>query len=241
MQSTSERRLVIVGATGMVGGYALRYALDNPVIGSVTVIGRKQLGFSHPKLKEVLHQDFADCSALADTLSNQDAAIFCLGAYTGVVPDADGRANNRVQIVSAPGQSLQLGSLGDTANGLRLMNLADAPVSGYTASNTNSGVAASAGALNTSITINGVTTAINQGNGAFDSAQNAQFIADAINNNSSNLVSAAAQPDGTITLTQKTAGSQNTVAVTGTYTWIPEVYLVGPITLQSTAVMPMSY
>jgi hypothetical protein len=48
-----------------------------------------KLGISHPKLKEVLHQDFADCFALAETLSGQDAAIFCLGTYTGSVPDAE--------------------------------------------------------------------------------------------------------------------------------------------------------
>ncbi len=86
-----EKRLVIVGASGMVGGYALRYALENSAVKSVTSIGRKKLGISHPKLKEVLHQDFADCSALADMLSGQDAAVFCLGAYTGAVPDAEFR------------------------------------------------------------------------------------------------------------------------------------------------------
>ena len=85
----SQARLVIVGATGMVGGYALRYALNHPAIGLVTAIGRRSLGISHPKLKEVLHQDFADCSALADALAGQDAAIFCLGAYTGAVSDAE--------------------------------------------------------------------------------------------------------------------------------------------------------
>jgi uncharacterized protein YbjT (DUF2867 family) len=84
-----QKRLVIVGATGMVGGYALRYALDHPAVASVTSIGRKKLGISNPKLKEVLHQNFADCSALAETLSGQDAAIFCLGAYTGAVSDAE--------------------------------------------------------------------------------------------------------------------------------------------------------
>jgi len=47
-------RLVIVGATGMVGGYALRYGLDRPSVGVVTVISRSTLGISHPKLKEVL-------------------------------------------------------------------------------------------------------------------------------------------------------------------------------------------
>jgi uncharacterized protein YbjT (DUF2867 family) len=79
--------LVIVGATGMVGGYALRYALDNSDVKSVTSIGRKKLGISHPKLKEVLHQNFADCSPLADALSNQDAVVYCLGTYTGSVSD----------------------------------------------------------------------------------------------------------------------------------------------------------
>src|SRR4029077_17386141 len=78
-----QKRLVMVGATGMVGGYALRYALDNSAVRSVTSIGRKKLGISHSKLKEVLHQNFADCSALAEALSGQDAALFCLGTYTG--------------------------------------------------------------------------------------------------------------------------------------------------------------
>ena len=78
-----QKRLVIVGATGMVGGYAVRYALDSSAVRSVTSIGRKKLGILHPKLKEVFHQNFADCSALTDTVSGQDAAVYCLGTYTG--------------------------------------------------------------------------------------------------------------------------------------------------------------
>src|SRR6266852_3182339 len=84
-----QKRLVIVGATGMVGGYALRYALDHPGVGRVTAIGRRKLSLSHPKLTQVQHPDFADCSALSETLSGQDAAIFCLGTYTGAVSDAE--------------------------------------------------------------------------------------------------------------------------------------------------------
>src|SRR5579864_6035246 len=87
--AAGQKRLVIIGASGMVGGYALRYALDHPAAGRVMAIGRRKLGIAHPKLDEVLHRDFADCSALAETLSGQDAAIFCLGTYTGVVPDAE--------------------------------------------------------------------------------------------------------------------------------------------------------
>jgi uncharacterized protein YbjT (DUF2867 family) len=84
-------RLVIVGATGMVGGYALRHALRLPAVERVTSISRRKTGISHPKLDEVLHQDFSDCSGLAQTLASQDAAVFCLGTYTGTVTDAEMR------------------------------------------------------------------------------------------------------------------------------------------------------
>ena len=85
----SQARVVIVGATGMVGGCALRYALNHPAVGGVTAIGRRKVGTPHVRLKEVVHQDFADCSTLADAFSDQDAVIFCLGAYTGAVPDTE--------------------------------------------------------------------------------------------------------------------------------------------------------
>ena len=83
------KNLVIVGATGMVGGLALRFALDDPDVASVTTVARRRLGLSHPKLREVLHPDFADCSALGESLTGQDAVVFCLGTYTGVVPNAE--------------------------------------------------------------------------------------------------------------------------------------------------------
>jgi uncharacterized protein YbjT (DUF2867 family) len=84
-----QTRLVIVGGTGMVGGYALRYALKHPAVKSATAIVRRKLDISHPKLSQIVHRDFADCSALAEALSGQDGAVFCLGAYTGAVSDAE--------------------------------------------------------------------------------------------------------------------------------------------------------
>jgi len=87
--TAGQKRIVIVGATGMVGGYALRYALEHPAVKSATAIVRRKLDISHPKLNQVVHRDFADCSALAETLSAQDGAVFCLGAYTGAVSNAE--------------------------------------------------------------------------------------------------------------------------------------------------------
>ena len=76
---TATKRVVIVGASGMVGGYALRYLLEDAAVGGVTSIGRRNLGISDSKLTEILHPDFADCSALADALSSQDAVRTPLG------------------------------------------------------------------------------------------------------------------------------------------------------------------
>jgi uncharacterized protein YbjT (DUF2867 family) len=75
----------------MVGGYALRHALSLPAVERVTSISRRKTGISHPKLDEVLNQDFSDCSGLAQTLASQDVAVFCLGTYTGTVTDAEMR------------------------------------------------------------------------------------------------------------------------------------------------------
>src|SRR5205085_2696660 len=110
----------------------------------------------------------------------------------------DGRANNRIQLISAPGQTIQLGTFGDTSNVLRVLNLSDANVQGYTAAQVTGGSVAS-GALSTSITVNGVTTSLVQSNAGFSSAQNAAFIANALNSSSSNTVQAIDNGDGTLT------------------------------------------
>ena len=49
-----QMRIVIVGATGMVGGYALRYMLDHKSVERVTAIGRRELGISHAKAEWVI-------------------------------------------------------------------------------------------------------------------------------------------------------------------------------------------
>ena len=74
--AAGKTRLVVVGASGMVGGYALRYALDHPSVGVVTVIGRRKLDISNSRIKEVLHRDFGNCSALAERFHNRTRLSF---------------------------------------------------------------------------------------------------------------------------------------------------------------------
>jgi hypothetical protein len=72
-------RAIITGATGMVGEGVLHVCLQHPDIVSVLMINRKPLGVSHPKLKEVIHADFFDLSAIEGQLSGYNACFFCLG------------------------------------------------------------------------------------------------------------------------------------------------------------------
>ncbi len=72
-------RAIVTGATGMVGEGVLHECLLHPKVEVVLVIGRKPCGVVHPKLKEVVHQDFFDLSTIEDQLSGYDACYFCLG------------------------------------------------------------------------------------------------------------------------------------------------------------------
>lgn len=87
----SAKRIIVVGATGMVGGVALQLCLESPEVTAVTVLGRRSVGQEHPKLQEILHEDFTAYDGLQETLATQDAALFCLGAYAGSVSDEDFR------------------------------------------------------------------------------------------------------------------------------------------------------
>jgi len=79
--------VVVLGATGMIGGIALDLLLANDGVSRVTTLGRRATGREHPALTEITHADFTDFAAVAEALAGHDAALFCLGAYTGSVPD----------------------------------------------------------------------------------------------------------------------------------------------------------
>ncbi|UZR97573.1 NAD-dependent epimerase/dehydratase family protein [Chondrinema litorale] len=72
-------KVIITGATGMVGEGVLLTCLDNPQITEVLVINRKPCKVTNPKLKEIIHEDFYDVSPIENQLSGYDACFFCLG------------------------------------------------------------------------------------------------------------------------------------------------------------------
>ena len=72
-------KVIITGSTGMVGEGVLHVALRHAAVDEVLIVNRKSLGWEHPKLKELVHQDFFDLSPIEDQLNDYDACLFCLG------------------------------------------------------------------------------------------------------------------------------------------------------------------
>ena len=72
-------KVIITGATGMVGKGVLLECLDHKEVEEVLVIGRNSIEMSHAKLKEIIHKDFSDFSGISDQLKTYDACFFCMG------------------------------------------------------------------------------------------------------------------------------------------------------------------
>ena len=79
MDAPAKVRAIITGSTGMVGEGVMHECLLHPGVEKVLVINRRPCGVSHPKLTEIIHQDFYDLSAIEDMLSGYNACYFCLG------------------------------------------------------------------------------------------------------------------------------------------------------------------
>ncbi len=77
------------GATGMVGQGVLRECLLDPEIARVLTVVRSATGQTHEKLRELLHEDFYDLSAIADQLTGYDACFFCLGVSSAGMKEAE--------------------------------------------------------------------------------------------------------------------------------------------------------
>jgi uncharacterized protein YbjT (DUF2867 family) len=72
-------KVMVTGATGMVGKGVLLECLDSPSVDQVLSVGRRPLGLSHPKLKEALLADFEHPDSIEKELEGYQACYFCLG------------------------------------------------------------------------------------------------------------------------------------------------------------------
>src|ERR1700761_3564620 len=81
-------KIVLFGATGMVGQGVLRECLAAQDVDEVLVVGRTTLGMRHPKLREVVHQDFFDYASIEPELLGYDACFFCLGVSAAGMDEA---------------------------------------------------------------------------------------------------------------------------------------------------------
>ncbi len=72
-------KVLLFGASGLVGSGALLECLDDPRVDSVLVVGRRPCGIAHPKVEELLHADFFDYAPIQRRFADRDACFFCLG------------------------------------------------------------------------------------------------------------------------------------------------------------------
>jgi uncharacterized protein YbjT (DUF2867 family) len=81
MNKNSDQKLkvIITGATGMVGEGVMHECLQHSQVEAVLVINRRPCGVEHSKLKEIVHPDFFDLSSIEEQLKGYDACFFCLG------------------------------------------------------------------------------------------------------------------------------------------------------------------
>ena len=82
-------KVILFGATGMVGQGVLRECLRDEGIEAVLAVGRSSTGRTHPKLRELVRRDLLDLSASGAPLQGYDACFFCLGVSSAGMSEAD--------------------------------------------------------------------------------------------------------------------------------------------------------
>jgi uncharacterized protein YbjT (DUF2867 family) len=82
-------KVILFGATGMVGQGVLRECLRDEGVESVLAVGRRSTGRTHPKLRELVVMDMFDFSGADADLRGYDACFFCLGVSSAGMSEAD--------------------------------------------------------------------------------------------------------------------------------------------------------
>lgn len=75
----SNIKVIITGATGMVGEGVLFECLQNPTVSAVLIVNRRHYELQHPKLKELIVPDFFKLEKFTESIKGYDACFFCAG------------------------------------------------------------------------------------------------------------------------------------------------------------------
>ncbi len=95
-------RVIVFGATGMIGQGVLRECLLDRDVEVVLAIGRSATGRRHEKLHELVQEDLSDFSALKSQLTGYDACFFCLGVSSaGMTEEAYHRVTHDLTLAAA--------------------------------------------------------------------------------------------------------------------------------------------
>ncbi|WP_020530977.1 hypothetical protein [Flexithrix dorotheae] len=81
-------KVIVTGATGMVGKGVLLECLDHADITGVLSISRNPLGINHPKLTEIIHKDFSEFASISDKLAGYDACYACMGVSAAGIDES---------------------------------------------------------------------------------------------------------------------------------------------------------
>ncbi len=82
-------KVIVTGATGMVGSGVLLECLGSPDVERVLCLGRSPVGRQHPKLVEVVRKDLFDLASVEGNLAGYDACFFCLGVSSLGMKEAE--------------------------------------------------------------------------------------------------------------------------------------------------------
>lgn len=85
----SQLKIIITGATGMVGEGVLLHCLQSKDVSDVLIINRKAYPVKHPKLKELIVKDFNLLNEFSDQISGYDACFYCAGISSVGVNEVD--------------------------------------------------------------------------------------------------------------------------------------------------------
>jgi uncharacterized protein YbjT (DUF2867 family) len=95
-------KVILFGATGMVGSGVLIECLEDPRVHSVLAVGRRSCGVSHPKLRERIRVDLFEYGDARADLAGYEACFFCLGVSSaGMSETAYHRATYDLTLVAA--------------------------------------------------------------------------------------------------------------------------------------------